>query len=388
MPSLRILHVIGNLGPAGAEMMLYKLVEATRADGIEHKVISLTGDGVVGELLRARGIPVAWLGMRIGVPDPRAAARLVRRIRADRPDVVQSWMYHSDLLAGIAAAAGRVPVVWGIRHGGVDARGMKRLTQLTRAVCARLSGVLPARIVCCGEAVMRSHAAAGYRTDRMVVIPNGFDLDRFAPDPAAGAHVRDELTVPPRAAAVGLVARFHPDKDHRTFLLAARAVADALPRAVFLLAGLDVTAANPTLTGWIDELGLGTRVRLLGVRKDVSSVLAALDVAVQSSRVEGFPNALGEAMACEVPVAATDCGESREIVGDTGRIVPTCDPGALAKAIVDLLSLPAERRAALGRAARQRVMERYHIRTVARRFEALWSDVCKPGGPETAAARG
>ncbi len=379
MHPLRVLHVINSLGPAGAEMMLYKLVEATHADGIEHAVVSLTGDGAVGELLRGRGIPVAFLGMRSGVPDPRAAARLVLRIRADRPDVVQSWMYHSDLLAGIAAAtAGRVPVVWGIRHGGVDPRGMKRLTYLTRAVCARLSGILPVRIVCCAEAVMRSHAAAGYRADRMVVIPNGFDLDRFAPDPAARARVRAELAVPPGAPVVALVARFHPDKDHRTFLLATRTVADALPRAVFLLAGLDVTSANPVLAGWIDELRLGARVRLLGVRNDVSAVLSAVDLVVQSSRVEGFPNVLGEAMACGIPVAATDCGDSGEIVGDAGRIVPIGSPTALAQVIIELLALPAERRAALGRAARQRVGERYHIRAVARRFEALWGEVCKP----------
>ncbi len=378
MRPLRILHVISSLGPAGAERMLYKLIEATRADGIEHAVVSLTGDGVVGEMLRARDVPVASLGMRSGVPDPRAAARLVWRIGADRPDLVQSWMYHADLLAGIAAAAGRIPVVWGIRHGGADAGGLKRLTHLTRAACARLSGVLPARIVCCAEAVMRSHAAVGYRTDRMVVIPNGFDLDRFAPDPAAGARVRAELDIPPGAPAVGRVARFHPDKDHRTFLLAARTVAGALPGALFLLAGFGVTSANPLLASLIDELGLGGRVRLLGVRNDISAVLAALDVVVQSSRVEGFPNVLGEAMACGIPVAATDCGDSAEIVGDTGRIVPTGDPGALANAVIELLTLPVERRSALGRACRQRVMERYHIRSVARRFEALWRDVCQP----------
>jgi glycosyltransferase involved in cell wall biosynthesis len=385
MRPLRILHVISSLGPAGAERMLYNIIEATRSDAIEHAVVSLTGGGVVGEMLRARGISVASLGMRSGVPDPLAAVRLVSRIRAAAPDVVQSWMYHADLLAGLgAAAAGRVPVVWGIRNG--DPRGMKWLTHVTRAACARLSGIVPARIVCCAEAVMRSHVAAGYRADRMVVIPNGFDLGRLAPDPAAGARVRAELDVPSGAAAVGLVARFHPDKDHRTFFLAAKLVADAMPGVMFLLAGFGVTSANAVLGKWIDELGLGGRVRLLGVRSDVPAVLAGLDVLVQSSRVEGFPNVLGEAMACGVPVAATSCGESEEIVGDTGRIVPIGDPGALASAVVELLALPAERRAALGRAARRRVMERYDIHAVALRFQALWGEVAEAHGFKTAGA--
>lgn len=377
MRRLRILHVIGSLGPAGAEMMLYKLVQTSHADRFEHAVVSLTGDGAVGKLLRARGIPVSSLGMRSGVPDPRGAARLAWRIWATRPDLVQSWMYHADLLAGLAAASRGVPVVWGIRHGSVDARRTKRLTHLTRSACARLSGVLPARIVCCADAVMRTHAAAGYRADRMIVIPNGLDLGRFAPNLAARSRIRTELAIPASAPVVAMVARFHPDKDHETFLSAARAIADAVPGVVFLLAGFGVIAENEALAASIEELGLGPRVRLLGAREDVPSLLAAIDVAVQSSRVEGFPNVIAEAMSCGTPVVATDCGESREIVGDTGRIVPPGDFAALAQGVVELLELPSDRRAALGRAARQRVRERYDIRVTAERFEALWGEICK-----------
>lgn len=380
-------HVISGLGAGGAEMMLYKLVKATRADGYRHSVCSLTSGGHVGSLLEAEGVPVTSLGMRQGVPDPLAVGRLVRWLRRGRPDVIQSWMYHADLLAGIAAlASGRPPVVWGIHHSDVDPRTTKRLTHWTRLVCARLSGVLPARIVCGADSVLRSHAQLGYRADRMTVIPIGFDLERFASDPGAGARLRRALDIPASAPVVGLLARVHPDKDHPNFLRAASLLSRQRPDAFFVLTGSGVAWSNPVLAGPIDELGLRDRVRLLGVVPDVMEVLSALDVLVLSSRTEAFPNVLGEAMACGVPCASTDCGDAREIVGETGRIAPPRDPAGLAAAVLELLALTPEARAVLGRAARERVRSRYEIRAVGRRYQQVYAEVCAGRGAREARA--
>src|SRR6266568_5186301 len=373
---MRVMHVITGLGAGGAEAMLSKLVSANRTGGLCHSVVSLTDGGVFGGQLTASGVPVTCLGMRRGVPGPIALARLVRLLRRDRPEVVQSWMYHANLLAGVAATATRTPVVWGIHHSDVDRRNVKRLTRWTRSVSARLSGALPVRIVCCAESALRSHVGLGYRADRMVVIPNGFDLDRFAADSHARARLRHELSIPSGAPVVGLVARVHPDKDHRTFLAAAGLVAQENREVLFLLAGEGATPSNPALSASVREFGIAPRVRLLGLRSDVPRLLSALDVLVSSSRSEGFPQILGEAMLCGVPCAATDCGDSREIVGPTGRIVPPRDPVALARAIMELLALAPGDRAALGNAARERIVERYDIRVVARRYAALYAEVC------------
>lgn len=393
----RIAHVISsNLGAGGAEMMLLNLIKATRADGLQHSVCALIGGGHVGAMLEAEGVRVTSLGMRQGVPDPRAIGRLVHWLRRERPDVVQSWMYHADLLAGIAAlAAGRIPVVWGIHHSDVDPRKTKRLTHWTRLLCARLSGVLPARIVCVAESVLRSHAELGYRVDRMTVIPNGFDLERFASNPEAGAGLRRALSIPGSAPVVGLLARVHPDKDHANFLRAASLLARERPDVIFLLAGSGVEWTNPVLAGLIAELGLRDRVRLLGVVADVVPVLSAIDVLALSSRTEAFPIVLGEAMACGVPCAATDCGDAREILGETGRIAPPRDPAGLAHAVLELLALSHEERADLGRAARTRVRDRFEIGAVGRRYAEVYAEACAttrirdprvlppPGGGET-----
>ncbi len=388
---LAVMHVITGLGTGGAEAMLYKLVLETRARrGVRHAVVSLMGDGTYGPKLRAEGVAVTTLGMRQGVPDPAAVLRLARVVRRERPDVLQTWMYHSDLSGGIVGRLAGIPVVWGIHYADGDPRAVKPMTRWIRAACARLSGTLPARIVCCAESARRSHAALGYRADRMRVIPNGFAIDRFAPSAQARSEVRAELALPPRAPVVGWVARFHPDKDPGNFLAAAARVARERPDAYFLAMGEGLSGSNAELRGVVESAGLdAARLRLLGARSDAPRIFAAMDVLASSSRREAFPNVLGEAMLSGVPCAATDCGDCAEIIGSTGRIVPARDPAELARALLDLLSRPPDERAALGRAARARVMARYDMRAVADRYCDLYAEVSRRGGPDaTARERG
>jgi glycosyltransferase involved in cell wall biosynthesis len=373
--SMRLAHVITGLGTGGAEAMLYKLVLATRPRGLEHAVVSLTDEGAYGPKLREEGVPVASLGMRPGRPSPGALAKLVAQLQTSGADVAQSWMYHADLLAGLACAVVRMPLVWGIHHSDVEPRNAKPLTRLTRAACARLSGMLPDRIVCCAESARRSHERLGYCKSRMRVIPNGFDLDRWRPRPNARALIRKELSLPDGARTVGLVARFHPDKDLPNFLQAAQRVAQVAEDVFFIMVGTGLDDSNRNLIADIDALGLRRRTRLLGRRNDVPAVMPALDVLASSSRAEGFPQVLGEAMLCGTPCVATDCGDTSAIIGQAGRIVPPQDSAALAQGMLELLSLTPQERSALAVTCRARIAARYDVRWVAHQYQAVYSEV-------------
>ena len=372
---IEVVHVITDLYVGGAETMLHKLVAKSDRSRFSPRVVALAGTEPVGPAIEKLGIPVTSLGMRHGVPDPIALMRLTRLLRSGRPDAVQTWMYHADLIGGLAARRAGVPVVWGIHQSNLERRYNKRRTLWTVRACARLSRNLPARIVCCSQASARAHARIGYDADKMTVIPNGFDLDAFTPDPTAGVALRDELGVADGAPLVGVVARFDPQKDHRNFVEAAGRVHAARPDAHFVACGLGVTNQNLELARWIAAAGLDGRAHLLGQRADVARVLAALDVAVSSSAGEGFPSVVGEAMCCGVPVVATDVGDTAELVGDSGRLVPPHDPGALSAAILDVLTLPERDRRSLGLAGRERIRGRFALDGIVSRYQDVYQDV-------------
>ena len=369
---VRLVHIISGLELGGAETMLYQLLAGTDLERFPSEVVSMTTRGLVGERIAQLGVPVHALGMRRGLPTPWHLLPLVRLLRRARPDVIQTWMYHADLFGGVAGRlAGRIPVVWGIHHTRLERESTPAGTLWTARVNARLSHRLPARIVCCSEATRRVHVQMGYAADKMLVIPNGIDLDRFRPDPEARASVRVELGLGPDALLIGMAARFHPLKDHRNFVLAASRIAD-LPGVHFLLCGEGIVAENAVLSGWIEQAGLGGRFHLLGRREDMPRLFASLDLSTLSSRSEAFPLVVGEAMASGVPCVVTDVGDSAEIVGTTGLVVPPEDPEALAAAWRELIEGGPELMGRLGQLARRRIEERYSLQASVSKYQNLY----------------
>jgi glycosyltransferase involved in cell wall biosynthesis len=385
---IKTAHVITGLNVGGAETMLYRLLAHLDRSRFTASVITLLDSGPVADWIRALGLPVRALGLRAGLPDPVALVRLMRWLQRDSPELVHTWLCHADLLGGLAARVGlrgHVPIVWSIHASRLERPGYRARTIWTARICARLSAWLPTRIVCCSESGRRAHAALGYTAEKMTVIPNGFDVDLFQPDPVARAAVRHELGLPLDAPVVGLVARFEPYKDHPTFVQASAQVAARVPNVHFLLCGDEVDERNRVLAEELHAAGVGQRCRLLGRRDDMPRVNAALDVACSTSWTEAFPTVVGEAMACAVPCVVTDVGDSASMVGDTGSVVPTRDPGALAEACARLLALPGSERAVLGAAARERIVAHYPITAAVRRYESLYEELLHPSRPLTLA---
>lgn len=376
MNAIRLLFVITGLGSGGAEVMLLRLLRHLDRSHFAPHVISLTGMGDVGERIAALGIPVECLAIDNGPSVVRGWWRLARRIGALRPDVVHTWMYHADLLGGTAArVAGTKAIVWGIHHSNLSPRLNKRTTLMVVRACARLSRWVPARIACCSEAARNVHRAFGYASDKLVFIPNGFELELFRPDAAARRNLREELKVAPGTPLVGMIGRFDVQKNHAGFFRAAGQLHRWLPDVHFVLAGTDIDGRNDALRRWIAEAGVDAVTHLLGPRSDIAAVMASLDVLVSSSDGEAFPNVLGEAMACEVPCVVTDVGDCALIVGDAGRVVASGNMGELARAARNVLELGDNAKRQLGRKARERVGNLYAIDKVVQQYQSLYESV-------------
>ncbi len=369
----KILHIITGLADGGAEAVLFRLCAHDTIS--HHEVISLCDAGKYGPMLESRGIKVTCLKMPRGRVTFTGLWQLWRLIRKSRPDVVQTWMYHADLLGGvIARLAGQRNIFWGIRHTDLVVGESSRNTIWVSRLCALLSRWIPRSIICCAERAKEVHAQLGYDGNRMCVISNGYNLSVFGPDHDAGIRLRMELALTADEPVIGFIARYNPQKDHDTLLksLARLKARGNCPRCLLVGTGMD--DKNSELITKIDKLGLQDKVLMLGRRNDIPSVMNALDLHVMSSSSEGFPNVLAEAMACGTPCVSTDVGDAAVIVGNTGLIVPPRDPEALAVAIEKML----EQRNGPNwptrcEAASRHIEENFSIEKMVERYHMVWN---------------
>ena len=373
---MKVVHVITGLEEGGAEAVLLRLVTACR--DIEHLVVSLMADGPYGPRLRREGIRVRTLDQRPSRITIRALRELKSILLAEKPDVVQTWMYHADLVGGLVAKWLDVKTIsWGIRNSDL-APGR---SSLTARLCARasawLSGFIPSTIVCCSTEAARLHQSIGYCAHKFAIIPNGYDLSRFRVNLQDRMRERERLGIAYDQLLVGLVARWDPQKDHLNFLRAAADVAKREPTARFMLVGAGTDNSNQGLVADVTALGLNSKVILAGKRDDIPSVMNALDLHVLSSAYgEAFPNAVAEAMACGTPCLVTDVGDAAYIVGDTGWVVERQNTPALSRALANALqALKSNGRESLGEACRGRIKENFSLDTMAAAYRNVWTTV-------------
>ena len=370
--AIRIMHVITGLGTGGAETMLHKLVAGMDRSRFENRVVSMTGKGVLGPRISEEGIDVMSLDMSPGTPDPKGLWRLWREMRKRPPQIVQTWLYHADLLGLVAAQLARVPnVCWNLRCSYMGEDYYRGMSGLVLRTLARLS-TRPDAVLVNSETGRRLHEDLGYRPGRWVTIPNGFDLDRFRPDVDARSRVRAELGVRDNCILIGLIARLDPVKGHDTFLKAAKLIGKELPHVEFVLVCADCVPGNSILAELVPS-EIVDRLHLLGERLDIPDVTAALDIATCTSIGEGFPNVVGEAMACGVPCVVSNVGDCATVVADTERVVPPSSPEALASAALLLARMDASERRKLGRAARWRINEFYSLDQIIAQYETLYA---------------
>lgn len=370
---MKLLHIITDLDTGGAEMMLYKLLSRLDRKKFSCRVISLLPIGPIGEKIQRLGIEVDTLKLTRGIPSPLAFIKVISLIRSWRPDIIQTWLYHADLLGLIAAKiACKGKVIWNIRCSNMDFAHYRRLTAWVVKISAFFSS-FPEAVITNSFTAKDYHLALGYSPKHFLVIPNGFELEIFKPDDTNRKKIRQELGISANNLCVGMVARYDVMKDHSNFLRAAGLVRKDMPDVQFILCGQDVDDKNKQLMDLVHKFGLDKNVYLLGPRVDIPCLLSDLDIYCSSSSFgEGFPNVIGEAMACGLPCVVTDVGDCSRIVGDTGIVVPPRDSQALAKGMLALLSMPEKNRKNLGLKARKRIEEHYSLEKIVKQYEQLY----------------
>jgi glycosyltransferase involved in cell wall biosynthesis len=375
---LIIVHSEASTGWGGQEIRTFSELRWLQRRG--HAVSVMVPPGsLLGQRAELAGIPVGWIAMPWAL-QPRAVARIVEELRQRRAQVLVTHSSVDAWTAGLAARLAGIPVIR-MRHLSVPLR----TNPLSRAVYTLLCD----GIVTTGEAI-RTILVHHLRVPpgKVVSIPTGVDLEEFDPDRVVPTRLREELDVDPHIPLVGMIAVLRSWKGHLVFLQALRRLRETRPDVQGVLVGEG--PFRSVIQDAIRAHGVDTCVRVLGHREDVAGILGALDVVVSASTAaEGIPQALLQALAMRRPVVASDVGGVSEIIrpGETGWLVPTGDPGALADAILEVFSHPswAQRMAEQGR---KLVESEYSLETMGERMEQLYRSVVADRRGPFQAARG
>ena len=377
-----ICHIITGLQTGGVQHALFRLTTGDAAG--RHVVISLMEESDVGPKLRQAGIDVHALGMPAGRVTWQGLKTLRALLRDYQPDIVQTWLYHADLIGGVMARLfTRAGIVWGIRFSSLDHLAASRLTHLVIRICAWTSRFIPHRVISCSHEGATSHQAFGYTGKNLSVIPNGYDLEVLQPDATARTRMRAQWQAGPDECLFGMAARWDPQKDHKTLL-------DALARLQeqsieqpwrCVLFGREINADNPALMAMIQDRGLSDRLILLDEQADIAGTMNGLDVHVLSSNCgEGFPNVVAESMACGVPGIATDVGDAAIIMDGSGWLVEPEQPAYMAQAMAS--AIEARQDAAAWQDLQDRVraliVSRFSLDKMVENFGEVWRQI-EPG---------
>ncbi len=371
MIAIPVLHVITDLSTGGTQMALLRLLRGIdRNRFAPHVCCLLDGTTPVARAIRELDIAVTGLGMT-SVGRAGALWRFYRLIETTRPVIVHAWLFHAVLLSRLVGRMAGVEIV-------ISSRRNVNLGNSVREMLNRITIGIDDRVIAVSQAAGRVEIERGRASpDKVVVIPNGIDIDDYAAaDPRTRAEVRRRIGIPLEARLVGTVGRLVSEKRTEGLIRAAVRVFDRFADSRLIVVGDGRERAM--LERLAAELGAGERIRFLGEREDVPWLLTGLDLFALSSDEEGMPNAVLEAMASGVPVVATAVGGTSEVIehGVSGVLVPPGDPGALAEGIESVLGSP-EFAGRIAANARRRVSRMFSISYTIERTGRVYEDLVK-----------
>ena len=368
---MKILHVITGLNVGGAETALSKVVLSKMEKSV--MVVSLTSLGVLGQKLVDEGVTVVALNLKF-YNSILITYKLYKLIRHHKPEIVQTWLYHADLIGGLSAKLAKVrSIVWGIRT--TELKKGSHITAIIRKILALFSYWIPTKIIVVAESARKKHSALGYDTSKMLVIPNGFNVQDFEIQPQLVADFKNEFSIEKNDFIIGCVGRLSQVKGQDVFIKSAGIILQSFPNTKFLMVGRGLENENQELTSLIKKNGQLKNFMLLGERADVPVCLRAMDIFCVPSRSEGFPNTLGEAMLMGVPCVSTDAGDASILGGVDVPISRVDDHKDLSRKLIEMMNKSAEERNSIGHRLAKRIIDEYPTKAMIGSYNAFYESL-------------
>lgn len=358
---MKILFFTRSLDIGGSERQIVALANGMKRLGHDVAVMVMYPGGALEHDLKTEGTRLISLDKKGRWEIFGFAHRLVRGIRVERPDILHSFLTTQNIIAAVLKPLlGNTKVVWGVRSSNVDLSRYDSMTKMASWLETLVAGA-PDHIIVNSRDGHERLKAKGYPTDRISAIPNGIDTGRYVMDKDAGRKVREEWGIAGDKMVIGHVGRLDPMKDHPTFLKASAIISAEKDNLVFVCVGGGPGGYGERMRRLAEDIGIAGRVIWAGSMNDMPSVHNAFDIEVCSSYGEGFPNSIGEAMACGTPCVVTNVGDLAWIVGDTGIIVPPSAPDKLAEGMRAMLDRVDRDPVSVSRPSRERVVDMFSV---------------------------
>lgn len=368
---MKIVHIITGLRDGGAENLLYKICQNDNLNN--HIVISITSDGKYFLLLKKIGIKVYSMNMKFY--SWLNFFYLVLLLRKLKPDIVQTWLVHGDFIGGLASRlAGINNVIWTILYSRLDTSIEKISNILLIKLLSKLSYIIPKSIIVISRSSKKNCIKLGYNKKKINLISTGFDLSIYKISKNQRLNFRQKFKIKKNIALIGIVARYHPVKDHNNLFNALTHITQNNKKFCCVLVGPGTHKKNKTLFNRIKELRLDSNVKLLGPLNNISEVMNALDINILCSKSEGFPNVVAEAMACGTPCIVTNVGDSSLIVGKTGWVIPPNNSAILSrtiKIVLDEINKKSWKKKCI--LVRERIKKKFEINKMIYSYNLIWT---------------
>ncbi len=358
---INVLFLTRSLNYGGTEIQLATLATNLDQSVFSTSIVSYYSEGELVINIESAGIPF-YTTNKSGRHDViKFTINLIKIIYTVKPKVVYGFLYEPNIISAfLIFMFPSIHVIFGIRNANMDLSKYDYFSRLSKKL-ESLSAHFADLIIANSEAGKEECLLRGFPKNKLVVIHNGIDTDRFHPDPGKRKQFRENFNIPKNAIVIGLVGRVDPIKDHANFIHAARILSTKYNNIFFLCAGARNNPYWNGLSELIESSRLGKRLIWVDACDTIEDVYNGLDICCLSSISEGFPNAICEAMSCGIPCVTTDVGDTRKIIRDTGIVVPPKDPEALATGLETMINFPVRKRKELGLLARTRIIQQFSV---------------------------
>ena len=366
---MKIVFVINGLDLGGAERILYDLALGLNKESIEIVVVNLSRPGFYSNRLRNHNISVFDLGAYSGFRLIFKNIILAHILYKLQPNLVHTWLYKSDLLAGaITRFLLKVPVVWGIYAGHTNRHFYNIYTYSLIRLCAHFSRCIPSKIISCSAFGRRTHIEVGYSSSKIAYVPTGFTVSR--------CNTRNDTKLFKGPIRIGMLGRITTEKDHPLLIKAISELVHKTYNIELILAGGEgIDLSNNSLVSHLTDSGILNSTTLMGKIDNPDEFYESIDIFCLISKSEGFPTVVGEAMAMGLPCIVTDIGDARILLGDNSQLVAPNNLNELLAAIKTFLFMSVDERTTIGTKNRRRIHRHFSLNRMVRRYKELYSNL-------------